>query len=197
MQQASTARKRSLPRVFDVSVAALGLIVAIPLMIAIALAVRFESPGPIFFVQERLGAGRRPFRCWKFRTMPVDADPQAWGPERDVRVTRVGRWLRTSHLDELPQLWNVLRGEMALVGPRPMPLYEAQALGVLEHARFDVRPGLTGWAQITSGCPRSQRAQREKFRLDLEYLERRSLWLDLYILAVTAVLWARRGKVHD
>jgi lipopolysaccharide/colanic/teichoic acid biosynthesis glycosyltransferase len=190
-------------RLLDVTLSALALVVLSPLMIAIAAAVRFTSPGPALFRQERLGLGRRPFSCLKFRTMYVNAGD---APHRqyvtrllteaappggatglfklgeDPRVTPVGSWLRRTSLDELPQLINVLRGEMSLVGPRPALSWEADLYRPEDHRRFDVLPGMTGLWQVSG---RSRLSMRDALALDVEYVRRRSLVLDLWILART------------
>ena len=199
-------------RIFDVWAATLGLLLGSGLIAAVAGAIKLDSPGPVLFRQERIGLGGRPFTLLKFRTMGVDADEGAhrqrvverleatagatgasgavWAPDpRDPRVTRVGRLLRASHLDELPQLVNVLRGEMSLVGPRPPIPYEVELYRDWQRRRLSVLPGLTGLWQI-SGWGRL--TFEEGVRLDLEYVERRSLWLDVRIVALTALKPLRR-----
>lgn len=195
-------------RAMDLIGALLGLVVLAPLMLAIALLIRLESPGPALFRQRRLGCGGRPFWMLKFRTMVVDAEHRLSELEplnesaggvlfkirRDPRVTRVGRWLRRSSLDELPQLLNVLRGEMSLVGPRPLQLRDCARLEALNPQGFACRlmvpAGLTGAWQIWG---RSEMDCEELLRLDLEYVERWSPDLDLRILCrtVPAVLAGR------
>jgi lipopolysaccharide/colanic/teichoic acid biosynthesis glycosyltransferase len=205
-------------RALDVLGAALLLIVLAPLLAAIALIVRIDSPGPVLFRQRRLGRGREPFTVNKFRTMhegvahdphrefviglingEVASDANASGDDgprpyfkmiADARVTRFGRLLRRSSLDELPQLWNVLRGEMSLVGPRPPIPYEVEHYPPHWFARFAVKPGITGLWQVSG---RSVVTLEEMVRLDVEYARRRSLWLNLGILVRTipAVLGAR------
>ena len=198
---------------------ALGLVLApvlLPLVLALALAVRLDSPGPAFFVQERLGQGGRRFKLYKLRSMRQDADEdahrqrvarllgeagrgQAWGPAAaDPRVTRLGRFLRRWGLDELPQLYNVLRGDMSLVGPRPALPYEAELWEPWHRQRLSARPGLTGLWQVEGRAAGGGRQAAVDFdgmvRLDLDYLRRRSLTLDLSILARTpAALWRRRS----
>ncbi|MDH7568212.1 MAG: sugar transferase [Armatimonadota bacterium] len=163
------------------------------LLPGIALAIRVETPGPIFFVEQRLGRGGRPFRMWKFRTMRADAHrvpaPAKKGPF-DPRVTRVGRWLRRTSLDELPQAWNILRGEMSVVGPRPLNAKEIAAMGPRGPQRLAVRPGLTGLWQVSG---RSNLPLNRMLELDLQYVSRLSLREDLRILlrTVPAVLTAR------
>jgi len=183
-------------RLFDVIVASLLAIPAIPLGGAIALAIVLETRGPVFFVHTRLGKGRRPFQLWKFRSMQAGADEVlghylAQHPERltewhethklkdDPRVTRVGRWLRRSSLDELPQLWNVLRGSMSMIGPRPIVQEEILKYGpALQHYER-VQPGLTGLWQVSG---RTDLRYRRRINLDTEYIRHWTLALDLKIL---------------
>jgi len=189
-------------RGLDVFVAAFGLLLTSPLAAAIAVAVKAESDGPILFRQTRLGLGGRPFTVFKFRSMRATADEEAhhehirrlieagagprearWAPiSDDQRVTGLGRLLRRSHLDELPQLLNVLRGEMSLVGPRPPIPYEVELYEPRHLARLSVQPGLTGLWQVVGW---GRLSFEEGVQLDLEYVRRRSLWLDLRILART------------
>lgn len=184
-------------RTFDILVSLLGLLLLYPLMIAIAMAVRADSRGPVIFRQRRAGLNGKPFTMLKFRTMRLDADPYGRSPEsgEDPRLTRVGRFLRETSLDELPQLLNVLSGDMSLVGPRP--LYERQATqwDARQRHRLDVRPGLTGWAQVEG---RADLPIEDKIDLDLWYVEHGSLALDVRILLRTA--WnavRRRGNVYE
>jgi exopolysaccharide biosynthesis polyprenyl glycosylphosphotransferase len=184
-------------RILDLVGSAVLLVVTSPLMLATAIAVRLDSPGPVLFSQNRSGLRGRAFRMYKFRTMVTNAEQgraeledrnEMSGPvfkvKNDPRVTRVGHFLRKSSLDELPQLWNVLRGEMSLVGPRPLPLYETANFGdVTQRRRMSVRPGLTCLWQIRG------RNKITDFKdwvvLDLEYIDRWSLWLDFQILLRT------------
>lgn len=191
-------------RFFDFTVALLGLIGSAPLQLALAVLVRLDSPGPVLYWGQRIGRGGRPFRMAKFRTMFVDADrvgPAITG-EDDHRITRLGRWLRLFHLDELPQLWHVLHGEMSLVGPRPeAPCYVAHYSAKQRHV-LDVRPGITGLAQLqfrneaTILGPSAtdedyvNRILPYKVAVDLEYIAHWSLGLDFKILwrTVSSVL---------
>jgi lipopolysaccharide/colanic/teichoic acid biosynthesis glycosyltransferase len=201
-------------RALDVLLALLLLVALAPLLIAIAVAIRVDSRGPALYRQRRLGRGMRSFTVHKFRTMVANADPtqhreyvraliRGGGQELaqgergrlyklavDERVTRVGRFLRRSSLDELPQLWNVLRGEMSLVGPRPVIPYELDHYPGAWRERFAVKPGLTGLWQISG---RNERTYEEMVRFDIEYARRQRLWLDLTILARTAWVVVR-GK---
>jgi lipopolysaccharide/colanic/teichoic acid biosynthesis glycosyltransferase len=200
-------------RALDVSVAGTVLLLMVPVIALAAIAVRLSSPGPVLFRQRRLGRGMQPFTVLKFRTMRADADsalhrdyvrsligtqPPEDAPDNlyklviDPRVTRVGRFLRSWSLDEVPQLWNVLRGEMSLVGPRPVIEYEVEQYPDWYLRRFAVKPGLTGLWQVSG---RNEKTYEEMVRFDIEYAERRSLWLDLRILARTALVVMRRQGV--
>ncbi|MEW6198907.1 MAG: sugar transferase [Planctomycetota bacterium] len=174
-------------RMMDATVAALGLLLTLPLWPLVALAIRLDSPGPVLFRQRRVGQHGRLFTIYKFRTMRVDAeaDGARWAVRDDPRVTRVGRFLRRSRLDELPQLLNILRGDMALVGPRPeRPEFVRQLEQLLPHYRLRhlIKPGLTGWAQIHYGYGGSVADALRKLCYDLYYLKHRALELDVAIL---------------
>ena len=172
------------------TVAAGSLIVLAPLLLLIALAVLVTTGRPIFFRQVRIGWHERPFSLVKFRTMRAPWPGEVWFQSDRERITCLGRFLRTTSLDELPELWNVLRGDMSLVGPRPLlPEY----LGVYtpeERRRHDVRPGLTGWAVVHG---RNTLPFRERLRLDVWYVDHASIALDLLILARTVALVVRRS----
>ena len=178
-------------RVLDVGISCALCILMAPLMLCVAVAVRLESEGPALFVQERLGQGRVPFRCIKFRTMRHNAEHGS-GPVRshvnDRRITRVGWFLRKSRMDELPQLINVIKGDMSLVGPRPIRKCFADELAArtpFYDLRFVAKPGITGWAQIRFRYATSPEEEMKKLSFDLFYLQRRSLWLNLRILGET------------
>ena len=173
-----------LKRVMDVSIASLALIMlSIPMLIA-AFAVRLKMGGPVLFRQLRPGLKGRPFEVLKFRTMTDARDERGQPLPDEQRLTATGRWLRRLSLDELPQLINVLRGDMSLVGPRPL-LMEYLPLYTPEQARrHDVPPGITGWAQVNG---RNAVDWEERFRLDVWYVDHQSLWLDLRILGLTLV----------
>ena len=183
--------------ILDYALGSAALILFAPLLLAIALAVKLDSPGPVFFRQPRRGLHSRPFDLFKFRSMHLhSADLSVLNQtfRDDPRVTRVGRWLRRFSLDELPQLFNVLRGEMSLVGPRPHALntrVEGELLPALSAAymrRYSVKPGITGWAQVNGA--RGALVRREDLRkriiYDLLYIQNRSVAFDLKILALTA-----------
>jgi len=171
--------------------AALGLLLLGPLLAAIALLIRARMGSPVFFRQVRPGKGGRPFRIVKFRTMLETRDGRGQLLPDERRLTALGRFLRSASLDELPQLWNVLRGELSLVGPRPLVMQYLARYSPRQARRHEVMPGITGWSQING---RNALGWDEKLELDVWYVEHWSLWLDLKILALTlgAVL-ARRG----
>lgn len=188
--------ERVLKRVFDLTVTLLMIPLAVPLIAILALLVKLESPGPAFFVQKRIGRNNRQYRCFKLRTMRSDmqdARGDRSASQRDERVTMLGYYLRHWSLDELPQLFNVLRGEMSLVGPRPHPL-GAKAQGELfweavpdYWTRHAMKPGITGLAQIRGyrGATRSKQDIEQRVAADLEYINSWSIWLDLKILLLT------------
>lgn len=186
----SRARYLALRRPFELLAIISALPLIVPLCALIALAVRVDSPGPALFRQRRAGAGGSTFIVFKFRTMWIGGcgDGSRLTEIGDPRVTRLGRLLRTSHLDELPQLWNVVRGEMALIGPRPEPIVHVERMErtIPEYRlRRIVRPGLTGWAQIRLGYTTSVEEARQKLWLDCYYMRNASPLLDLRILVRT------------
>jgi exopolysaccharide biosynthesis polyprenyl glycosylphosphotransferase len=185
-----------LKRCTDVVIAAALLVLVSPLLAVVAVAIKFTSPGPVLYVAERIGLGGRRFRCYKFRTMQADAqalqaqlearneaDGAIFKIRDDPRVTPLGRRLRAWSIDELPQLINVLRGEMSLVGPRPLPLRDNDLLAARHEQRHVVLPGLTGLWQVSG---RSEASFADMIRLDLSYIDSWSLWLDVSILLRTA-----------
>jgi lipopolysaccharide/colanic/teichoic acid biosynthesis glycosyltransferase len=177
-------------RVLDVVLAAALLLLTAPLLALAALAIRLESRGPVFYRQLRVGRDGEPFELWKLRTMVPGAEAMGAGIyvlEGDTRITRVGRMLRRFSLDELPNLVNVLRGEMAIVGPRPTVQEQVDRYTERQRRRLEVKPGITGWAQING---RTSLPWPERIELDVWYVEHRSLRLDLRILARTARMLA-------
>jgi sugar transferase (PEP-CTERM system associated) len=181
---------RLLKRTVDLLLAAAGLLLAAPLMAATALAVRLESPGPVLYRQERVGEGGRTFTLCKFRSMRTDAETGTpiWAKDNDDRVTRVGRFIRLTRLDELPQLWNVLRGDMSFVGPRPeRPFFVEQLADAIPFytERHSVKPGVTGWAQVKYQYGSSIEDAMEKLRYDLYYIKHLSILFDLSIVLDT------------
>ncbi len=182
-----------LKRAFDLLVSGLLLVVLAPLLVGLGVALRLGSRGPALFRQERAGKAGRPFTFYKFRTMLAEVDPFGPSPKSgdDPRLTRFGRFLREYSLDELPQLVNVLKGDMSLVGPRPLYVAQMTEWDERQRKRLLVQPGLTGLAQISG---RGTLTREEKLELDVRYVERASLGLDAWILWVTCIrVFARRG----
>ena len=188
-------------RLLSLAGAVVGLVLLLPVMLLVMLAIRIDSRGPVFFTQARIGMGGRPFRLLKFRTMhDTPARRSEWVSDNAHRITRVGVWLRRFRLDELPQLVNVLRGEMNLVGPRPHPVTNAELfLARIPHyrLRLTVRPGITGWAQVRYGYANGLDEETEKMRYDLYYIKHRSVWLDLRIVLETARLLVFDNRSHE
>lgn len=179
-------------RAMDLVLSGVGLLLAGPLLLLIATMVRWRLGSPVLFRQTRPGLGGRPFRVVKFRTMTLERSPDGDLLPDQMRLTRFGRFLRSTSLDELPAILNVVRGEMSLVGPRPLlmeylPLYSPE-----QAIRHTVRPGLTGWAQING---RNAITWEERFALDAWYVEHQSLWLDVKILLLTLLKVVRREGV--
>ena len=172
-------------RVVDAVGAAVGLVVSSPLLAAASVAIKAEDGGPVIYRQRRVGLNGVDFDLLKLRTMVVGAERQGAGwavNAGDPRITRVGRVLRRLSLDELPQLWNVLRGDMSLVGPRPTLRYQVEQYTPRQRRRLEVKPGITGWAQVHG---RARLPWDERIELDVWYVEHQSVWLDLKILALT------------
>jgi exopolysaccharide biosynthesis polyprenyl glycosylphosphotransferase len=178
-----------LQRVLSVLLAMIGLVLSAPLFAAIALLIKWDSAGPVFFVQERIGKDGRKFTLMKFRTMrTVERRSSEWVKDNGDRITPIGRWLRKFRLDELPQLFNVLRGHMNLIGPRPHPAsnYDLFMRHIPFYAfRTTVRPGITGWAQVRYGYANDLKEEIEKMRYDLYYIKHHSLRLDVEIVLRT------------
>jgi lipopolysaccharide/colanic/teichoic acid biosynthesis glycosyltransferase len=172
-------------RALDVVVAGAGLVVTSPLLAAAAIATRLESNGPILYRQTRVGKDGRDFEILKLRTMVVGAEKLGAGhavDRGDPRITRVGRFLRRTSIDELPQLWNILRGDMSVIGPRPTLRYQVEQYDDHQRRRLDIRPGLTGWAQVQG---RASLPWADRIELDVWYVENRSPRVDLEILLRT------------
>lgn len=189
-------------RLLDLACASLGLLLAAPLMAAAALAIKLDSRGPVLYVQERMGLNGRPFRLAKFRSMRVDAEAgtgPVWASANDDRITRVGHWLRKLRIDEVPQLWSVLRNDMSLVGPRPeRPFFVGELSQQIPHyaRRHLVKPGVTGWAQINYSYGNTVDDAFIKLQLDLYYVKHLSLALDIAILLRTIkVVVLQQGAV--
>jgi lipopolysaccharide/colanic/teichoic acid biosynthesis glycosyltransferase len=187
---------QAVKRAMDVVLAGTALAAGWPFLAALAILIRIDSPGPVFFRQERAGRRMRPFMVYKFRTMRADAGPYDVSPmgREDARLTRLGRWLREMTLDELPQLWNVLKGDMSIVGPRPLYMSQARQFDERERRRLEVRPGLTGLAQVLG---RGEIPHEEKLELDVQYVERWGLWLDLKIILGSVRLLVPGDRVYQ
>lgn len=181
-------------RLMDIVVSALALVLLSPVLLVVALAVAARLGRPVLFSQARPGRGGQPFTMYKFRTMLNAVGPDGQPLPDAARLTGLGRFLRAASLDELPELWNVLKGEMSLVGPRPLliaylPLYTPE-----QARRHDVRPGITGWAQVNG---RNALTWEEKFRLDVWYVDHQSLALDMKILLMTVLKVFRREGISS
>jgi len=192
---------RNFFRLFDIALASVGLALSLPLQLLTALAILVLNGRPIFFAQERLGKDERPFMLYKFRTMVRDAEKSSgprWASSDDPRVTRLGRFLRRSRLDEMPQLWNVLTGDMSFIGPRPEREHFVDQLRKdipFYGLRFTVRPGITGWAQVNYRYGASREDALRKLEYELFYIQEMSLFLNILILAKTVqTVLLRRGS---
>lgn len=189
-------------RCSDIVLSALGLLLAAPLFPVIALLIKLESPGPLFFSQVRVGCREKPFKLYKFRSMAQDAEKSSgavWAQKNDPRITRIGHFLRNSRIDEIPQLYNVLKGNMSFIGPRPeRPEFVEKLKNVIPYysKRHFIKPGLTGWAQVKYPYGASIEDAVEKLRYDLYYIEHFSMFLDSLILfeTIKVVLFGRGGR---
>ncbi len=209
-------------RLANLLVTLVAVTILLPVIIVIAVLVRLDSPGPVIYRQLRVGLDRRgrtdtrdrtgrrvndlggrPFMIYKFRTMPIDAEFDSgpvWAKTHDERATRVGRFLRKTRMDEIPQFWNVLKGDMAVVGPRPeRPNFVLELQKEIDGYRMRnrVKPGITGWAQVHRGTDQTVEDVREKVDFDIEYVHRRSLWFDLLIMLKTLPVIVERDKRLD
>jgi len=186
----------TLKRGWDILVCLSALMLIWPILAVIAIAIRIESKGPAIFKQQRAGKDGKPFTFYKFRTMQVDADPFGPSPKsgKDPRLTRIGRILREYSLDELPQLANILRGDMSVVGPRPLYLSQVPEWSERQKKRLRVKPGLTGLAQISG---RAELTREEKLDLDVKYVEAAGFSTDMKILWATIACVLRRKGVYE
>jgi sugar transferase (PEP-CTERM system associated) len=192
----------ALKRTVDFVASAVGLIASLPVWLCIPALIKWDSPGPVFFRQERVGEGGRPFQVLKFRSMRADAEKVSgpvWAQEKDDRVTRIGRFIRKARIDEIPQLINVLKGEMSFVGPRPeRPFFVEQLTEKIPYyvLRHSVRPGVTGLAQVKYSYGSSVDDSIEKLRYDLYHIKRLSFWMDLSIIfeTVKVVLFGKGAR---
>lgn len=181
-------------RLMDVTAAAFGLILLSPLTIVIAATIRIFLGSPILFRQQRPGLHCKPFMFYKFRTMTAECDESGCLLPDECRLTILGKFMRKTSLDELPQLWNVLKGDMSLVGPRPLLMEYLPRYTVHQMRRHEVRPGITGWAQVNG---RNELSWEQKFDLDVWYVDNWSLNLDLKILLLTAKAVFRRSGINQ
>ncbi|MDS1140056.1 sugar transferase [Pusillimonas sp. SM2304] len=178
-------------RLFDIAAAATALLLLSPVLAAVAVLVALKMGRPILFTQRRPGLHEQPFLMLKFRTMRDATDADGKTLDDAQRLTPFGRWLRSTSLDELPELWNVLKGELSLVGPRPLLMEYLPYYDDVQRRRHDVRPGLTGWAQVNG---RNAVDWAERFELDVWYVDHCSFWLDMKILIMTVrLVLARKG----
>jgi lipopolysaccharide/colanic/teichoic acid biosynthesis glycosyltransferase len=188
--------KAALKRCLDLAGATGLLIVSGPLIFLAAVVIKLDSPGPVFFCQKRVGKNGNPFLIWKLRTMADNAVNQGAGLvtfQNDPRITRVGAWLRKYRIDELPQVLNVLCGEMSLVGPRPLLAGYLHAYSERDRRRLLVKPGVTGWQQINGG---SRNTWDERITLDLWYVDNWSVWVDLKVIFLTAPVVLKADSVY-
>ena len=194
--------EKNVKRLMDIGVSLFMLVVFSPLLLLIALAIKWDSRGPVLYIQERLGYRGRKFKLWKFRSMVSDAEKESgpvWADINDHRITRVGSILRKLRLDELPQMFNILKGDMSLVGPRPERDFFVDQLKKkipYYQLRLKVKPGLTGWAQIKHNYDRSLEDVREKLKYDLYYIENMSLKMDFKILIATVFVVLEQKGAH-
>jgi len=183
-------------RCLDIFISLSVIIILSPILVAMAIAVRFSSKGPVIFKQDRAGKNGKPFVFYKFRTMKVGVEPFGPSPksDKDPRLTKVGKFLREYSLDELPQLFNVLKGDMSLVGPRPLYLSQISEWSERQKSRLLVKPGLTGLAQISG---RGELTREEKLELDVKYVETISLLTDIKIILATIAQVFRRKNIYE
>jgi lipopolysaccharide/colanic/teichoic acid biosynthesis glycosyltransferase len=183
-------------RGLDIFIALAAMVILSPVLVAIGITIRLSSKGPAVFKQQRAGKNGRPFIFYKFRTMTLDVDPFGPSPKsgQDQRLTKVGKFLRESSLDELPQLFNVLKGDMSIVGPRPLYLSQIPEWSERQKKRLLVKPGLTGSAQIQG---RAELTREEKLELDVKYVENAGLLTDIRIMLLTIVQVFRRKSVYE
>ncbi len=187
---------RPAKRILDLLISFPAVLVLLPVFVAIIIAIRVSSKGAAVFKQERAGKGGKPFTFYKFRTMKTGVDPFGSSPKSgdDPRLTKIGKFLREYSLDELPQLLNVLKGDMSIVGPRPLYVSQMSEWNERQKKRILVKPGLTGLAQISG---RGELTREEKFELDVKYVETASFWVDIKIILLTAIQVFRRKSIYE
>ncbi|MBW8040413.1 MAG: sugar transferase [Planctomycetes bacterium] len=183
-------------RMFDICISILAIMVLLPVFAVIIIAIRVSSKGPSVFKQERAGKDGKPFTFYKFRTMRADVDPYGASPKSgdDLRLTRTGKFLREYSLDELPQLFNILKGNMSTVGPRPLYVSQIAEWNDRQKKRLLVKPGLTGLAQISG---RGELTREEKLEFDVKYVETASFWTDIKIILATFIHVFRRKSIYE
>lgn len=181
-------------RLFDLTATVLGLLMISPLLLVTGLLARIKHGSPVLFCQQRPGLGRKPFMMYKFRTMTDERDVDGNLLPDEQRMTRFGKYMRSSSLDELPELINVLKGEMSLVGPRPLLMEYLPLYTPAQDRRHEALPGITGWAQVNG---RNALSWEDKFKLDVWYVDNRSLWLDVKILFLTVWKTLKREDINQ
>jgi lipopolysaccharide/colanic/teichoic acid biosynthesis glycosyltransferase len=183
-------------RFLDIVIALIGVVLLSPLLLAIAVIIKLSGKGPAVFRQQRAGREGKPFIFYKFRTMRTDVDPFGPSPKSgdDPRLTKIGKFLRECSLDELPQLFNVLKGNMSIVGPRPLYMDQVKEWNDGQKKRLLVKPGITGLAQISG---RGELTREEKLELDVQYVENASLWLDFKIILITIAQVFHRRSIYE
>ncbi len=183
-------------RVFDIIISSAAIIILLPVFFIVVIAVRLTSKGTAIFKQQRAGLKGKPFMFYKFRTMRIDVDPFGPSPKADddPRLTRAGKFLREYSLDELPQLFNVLKGDMSIVGPRPLYMAQMAEWNERQKKRLLVKPGLTGLAQISG---RGELTREEKLELDVKYVETAGFWLDIKIILATIAQVFKRKNIYE
>ena len=192
----TNSMKKFCKRIVDVFVSLVLVVILLPVFAVIFVAIKLSSRGPAIFKQERAGKNGKPFIFYKFRTMKLDVDPFGPSPKSgdDTRLTKIGRFLREYSLDELPQLFNILKGDMSIVGPRPLYVSQMAEWDQRQKKRLLAKPGLTGLAQISG---RGQLTREEKLELDVKYVETASLWLDMKIVLATIAQVFRRRDIYE
>jgi len=183
-------------RGLDIFISLTAIVILFPLLIIVIIAIKLTSKGPAVFSQQRAGKNGKPFIFYKFRTMTADADPFGPSPKsgHDRRLTKIGRFLREYSLDELPQLFNILKGDMSTVGPRPLYLSQIQEWSERQKKRLLVKPGLTGLAQVSG---RGRLTREQKLDLDIKYVETASIWIDLKIILTTITRVFGRKNIYE
>ena len=182
-------------RFLDIVLSAAGLLVLSPILLIIAVAIKMDSKGPVLFKQKRVAKGKEHFQILKFRTMYADVPkdvPTHLLADPESKITKIGRFLRKSSLDELPQIWNILVGEMSIIGPRPQLVRDMVFMTEEQRKRHNVRPGLSGWAQVNG---RNAIIWEDKINYDLEYLDKISLWMDIKIVFITIIKVLRTESI--